>query len=439
MGLHEAFKHAIYESHLDEASFLYEQRQRFLEDPEVTFADIAALEARHEAHLDGLVLGGESALRMCLQVLQQDDPGAIHSSLRVLCRVSDSAELVLPQLMALSEHDDPDVSAAAARALCLDYPRAWAGPLAARVAGANGAELAHLAQVIGYHAWPERALAAALSCATERVTARDADAALHCAWALGELREPSAEAWLTELAASGPRELATTAAIALAKCGSGASAVHSRGLASWSAVACAVTRQAECRRLERSASSSSEEAADALLALGICGEPACIPTLMAALEDAALAGHAAVALHLMSGVALLQEVIVPPLNDESLDEDLATADDDDAAQSPVRPTTKRVLSTDPAVWREALKGLQAQAGRSRGCVRMGGALTVERTCAALQSTALPLRVRGLLADQLQLVSRNSAEGIRFRVQGLVAQQRTLLGSLASQLRAAEWS
>ena len=86
MGLAEDIRASIYEEHLDEASFLYEQRKRYLEDPEVTLTDVAELEARLEAHLDGLALGGAQAETLCRAKVAGDDAGLQHAALRVFCR-----------------------------------------------------------------------------------------------------------------------------------------------------------------------------------------------------------------------------------------------------------------------------------------------------------------------------------------------------------------
>ena len=53
-----AFLIELYEEYLEEASFLYQQRQEYLASAELGWLDIAEIESRLEAHLDGLVIGG---------------------------------------------------------------------------------------------------------------------------------------------------------------------------------------------------------------------------------------------------------------------------------------------------------------------------------------------------------------------------------------------
>ena len=51
--------------HLEEASFLYEQRIGLYDDPQITWLDIGKFEERLAAHLSGLLSGGRLALETC--------------------------------------------------------------------------------------------------------------------------------------------------------------------------------------------------------------------------------------------------------------------------------------------------------------------------------------------------------------------------------------
>jgi hypothetical protein len=52
----EDFNIALFEEHLQEASFLYEQRVAYLYDPELTWRDLDDYEGRYEAHIDALMV-----------------------------------------------------------------------------------------------------------------------------------------------------------------------------------------------------------------------------------------------------------------------------------------------------------------------------------------------------------------------------------------------
>jgi len=51
------FETELYQEHLEEASFLYEQRLTLFDDPEITWLDIADFEERFEAQDWGLGSG----------------------------------------------------------------------------------------------------------------------------------------------------------------------------------------------------------------------------------------------------------------------------------------------------------------------------------------------------------------------------------------------
>ena len=80
------FETELYQEHLEEASFLYEQRLTLFDDPEITWLDIADFEERFEAHIDGLVVGEEPALNVCKTQAMEGDFGELHAAVRVFCR-----------------------------------------------------------------------------------------------------------------------------------------------------------------------------------------------------------------------------------------------------------------------------------------------------------------------------------------------------------------
>ncbi len=68
----------IYEQHLEEAAFLWSQWERALVAPDYLLDEVAPLEERLHAHVDGLVLGEEAPVkRLLLPALESDDPELI--------------------------------------------------------------------------------------------------------------------------------------------------------------------------------------------------------------------------------------------------------------------------------------------------------------------------------------------------------------------------
>ncbi|WNG19883.1 TIGR02270 family protein [Cystobacter fuscus] len=84
----------IYEEHLDEASFLWVQWERALVAPNYVLEEVAALEDRLLAHLDGLVVGGAPVAReLLLPALDSEDPPRISAALWAMLAGPGSLEL----------------------------------------------------------------------------------------------------------------------------------------------------------------------------------------------------------------------------------------------------------------------------------------------------------------------------------------------------------
>lgn len=86
IGARESFETDLYLEHLEEASSIYERRSTYFDDPEVTWIDIEELEIRLESHIDGLVLGGNLALNVCKTQAQKGDSGELFAAICVFCK-----------------------------------------------------------------------------------------------------------------------------------------------------------------------------------------------------------------------------------------------------------------------------------------------------------------------------------------------------------------
>ncbi len=74
----------ILEEHLSELDFLWEQRERFVLSPEWTLKELATLEGRAEAHLDGLRIGAGHSVDIARPFLTADETGAATAATFVL-------------------------------------------------------------------------------------------------------------------------------------------------------------------------------------------------------------------------------------------------------------------------------------------------------------------------------------------------------------------
>ncbi len=74
----------IIEQHAEEAAFLWLQREAAVHDPHYDLKDLAKLEDRIEAHIDGLLIAGDAGWGFCQQAIQLEEPGEVFAA-AVLC------------------------------------------------------------------------------------------------------------------------------------------------------------------------------------------------------------------------------------------------------------------------------------------------------------------------------------------------------------------
>ena len=142
------FHREIFEQHLEEASFLFEQRRHLLADPKLSWLQLAGFEERLEAHLDALVVGSETAVDICSERAVEGDAGELFAAVSVFCRQLEGPRLA--QLLKALDHDDPDRTRAVRDALKYELPDAWRDFCSGAVAQPDGRLAPILAEVLGY-------------------------------------------------------------------------------------------------------------------------------------------------------------------------------------------------------------------------------------------------------------------------------------------------
>lgn len=81
--------------HAEDAAFLWVLRNNAAQAPNYKLKDLAGLDERVEANLDGLRVAAETGWRLSKQLLDQDEPGAIFSSAVLALEGKDSAKINL--------------------------------------------------------------------------------------------------------------------------------------------------------------------------------------------------------------------------------------------------------------------------------------------------------------------------------------------------------
>jgi uncharacterized protein (TIGR02270 family) len=74
----------VYAKHIEEFAFLWGQRQAALRSPDYMLSDVARLDERLGAHLEGLLLAGEAAIPALDAVMAGDDPQTVAAAAYIL-------------------------------------------------------------------------------------------------------------------------------------------------------------------------------------------------------------------------------------------------------------------------------------------------------------------------------------------------------------------
>ena len=417
----QGFRIGLYLEHLEEAASLWEQRPADRENPDLAWFDLGDEEARLDAHLDALVVGGDLALAVCRQQALEGDAGELHAALRVFCRQGRS-DLVGVAMEGV-DPDDDDALDAMSDALVAELPREWEpGALRADLLGDPrrlrlAADLATARQLPGrdglLDALPEappslrarvvRALGQAADGLVDGVVRpllTDADAAVRLEAAVALLRggAPDAPATVLRAARTDPALLPTLAL-----------AGH----------AAAVPWLHEVLQHPPSADAAAD-------VLGLMGDPRSVPVLIAALSgDAAEA--AARALDLITGADLTADTFVEdvPDEDELFDEEkerLANGEPLVPPGQPPRGTTVTGPSTDPEVWQAWWADHEPHVAEAPR-VRLGRAAGPESQVSSLCAPFVPHRLRRWVADELAVRYRMT---LPFEPTWEVHRQRTAL-------------
>ncbi len=70
----------IIEQHTEEAAFLWLQRDAAVREPHYKLKDLAKLDDRVEAHIDGLRIAGDAGWEICKQSLELEEPGEVFAA-----------------------------------------------------------------------------------------------------------------------------------------------------------------------------------------------------------------------------------------------------------------------------------------------------------------------------------------------------------------------
>lgn len=395
------FAVGLYLEHLEEASFLYEQRRdALLDDPELAWTDLDEFEERLEAHLDGLVLGEDLALAVCRQQVVDGDAGELHAIVRVYCR--HERQDLLDEVLDVQDAQDGERVQAVRDALRDELPPAWESDVAAMLGHADDWRQQMAAEIIGYRRIhvPDAVMAALLQAGPDLVPV--------LIWSLGRLRaEPARRMLFSTYLRHNEEAVRKAAAVALLRTGEQAVLQHlltEERERPWALRLVGVCGTQRDRQSLTTIAQDSKLAAAALLGLGLLGDPEAVDALLYHLEEPSAAEAAALGLYLITGAELLEEAFVP----EEVDEDELFEDELEQlgqGEPLTRPNGEPIgtmisrLSQDTQVWRAWWKenihtfthGVRYRTGRAAS-----PSVLVEN----LRSELLPRDIRQLAYEEL---------------------------------------
>jgi uncharacterized protein (TIGR02270 family) len=289
----------LYLEHLEEASFLYQQRLEYLHDPEVKWPDLANWENRLEAHIDALVIGGSLALDVCRRRVVDGDVGEKYVALCVFCRRQCKDDVFA--LMQTADPDDPLVVRAVAHALRAELPPSWRPDLL-KLLESEQPEIPHiLADVIAYRRFSYE------DYLLRKLTSKPRVGTAEIAHALGRVGSPIAIPALASLLDTGDEQTKHAAAVALLRLGDATvleRAMYHAARDVWARQILGIAGGYDAVGLLLNLLKTDEPDTTVVLALGLLGHLSVVMPLLDLLEHEGVGSTAAIALNTITGATL---------------------------------------------------------------------------------------------------------------------------------------
>jgi len=385
--------------HLEEASFLYEQRLALLHDQELGWHDLEAFEDRHQAHIAALAVGDNLALEICLKYGIEGDAGDLHAATTVFCQTN-LMEL-LQKVIEDTDLGDEDRVLALSDALVVVCPQTWLPDLI-ELAEENTALVPAILRLVGWRRFTE------FASSLLKWTSQEEHACTF-AWSLGRLGLKASVSLLNNLFKEGdPPRLSFEVALALLRLKDHlliGRLVEKTPIPAWAMLPIGLGgTRAEARLLIQVARTSTFTSSDGLLALGLLGDSSAMGLLLDYLQEKQAAEVAAQALNLLTGAELFEQVFVA----DEIDEDELFEDEIESVRkgephtkadgTPYGSTITR-LSQDPITWRDWWEGNR---GRFQEGVRFRNGKPYSPACLIenLKSETCPNRIRDLAHHEL---------------------------------------
>jgi uncharacterized protein (TIGR02270 family) len=429
------FSADLHREHLEEASFLYDQRRSLQDDPEVTWLDVEAFEKRLDAHLDAMVSADAAAFEVCASHAKDGEPGAVYAAVCVFCRTG-RRDLLGVVLKNLDAEKAPSAEALS-DAMKDEMPAEWGDALVPALAQGYAKLIPMLA-----HYWGYRRLAAAraLDRLIGGLSAKDLAEGI---WALGRTGADFASVRLADYVRHEDATVRTNAVMALLRRADDSVIAVCRDRAlrgdEQMCLPLAVSGgRSDAAALEKSGVAQTPEG---LLALGMLGDLGSVRFLIDRLTDERLGAAAATALQLITGANLREEVFVP----EAVEEGELFEDERQVfrktGEGPKHPdgrafgTNVKRTSREPDDWRDWLEEHKGNFDAKQR-YRLGRPFSLSTLVDTLVSPSFGPQVRSMAYEEL--VIRYGID-VRFETEMRVKEQKKQINAIARQCRSSEAS
>jgi len=389
----------LYRDHLDEASFLYEQRLLLLNDSELGWTDLVGFEDRFEAHLDALAIGEDLAIEVCKGGAGEGS-GNAHVAASLYCRLN-RLDLLFELRGALDPVEIHQMRAVE-EALQWEMRGNWIARLLLRLGQGSEDEDRAIIRSFGYSRKDVGVKLAPLLPATAVPDT--------LCWTLGRLRYREAAGAIEALVRDrNDPSIRLQGLLALLRMGSRDGLHLCRSLAHGfpdvkSLLGICGARQ-DALDLAKGIRGCEIEVDD-ILALGFLGDVSAVRALYGLL-DGDHASNAAIGLHLITGADLFEDVFVP---DEIDPDELFDDEKKDGGDSPAGPSTGitlRKLREGKEDWNGWWKanGERFMAGTR---YRLGRPCSPATVLETMTSTSMPGPVRQLAYEEMVIRYRLDA-------------------------------
>jgi uncharacterized protein (TIGR02270 family) len=297
---------SLYSEHIEDISFLYDQRNALIADSDVPWVNLQRFEERIEAHIDALVVGGQTALELCRARAAEGDAGELHAAVCVFCRCK--ASTLLEEVWRTLDFADAAKVRAVTEALKLELPQDWNKVCEQALTRAGE----HMVPILSLVCASRRILVG--EDLLIRMTVQPELVRPQTLWALGRIAAAGpvvpALVGFCDHAEPGIKESALLALLRIGERRDLRAFYLLAQVEDWPQMALGLSGNQAAATVLRQRTESGRATPNTLLSLGLLGDVTTVRALCQQLLDETLAPSAALALHWITGAPLYGEEFV---------------------------------------------------------------------------------------------------------------------------------